>query len=192
MFGSNCKLFVATKVYIQITYRFLGFTYFCPLFIENYFMKLSLIFTAVLSLIAFSNTTIAQTALVDLDCSSIEGFPVLTKAPAGVKAVEQYGSVKISNGAKFQVELNSVYDYSVATAKKEIEANDINKLKKYVVDEPNGIIYQSEVMGQIQYHFMFFIIGEEESFYFQNVKGPTYDLESTKVMYNAAKASKIK
>ena len=192
MFGRNCKLFVATKVYIQITYRFLGFTYFCPLFIKNYFMKLSLIFTAVLSLIAFSNTTIAQTALVDLDCSSIEGFPVLTKAPAAVKAVEQYGSVKISNGAKFQMELNSVYDYSVAAAKKEIEANDINKLKKYVVDEPNGIIYQTEVMGQIQYHFMYFLIGEEESFYFQNVKGPTYDLESTKVMYNAAKASKLK
>ena len=68
----------------------------------------------------------------------------------------------------------------------------INKLKKYVIDEPNGIIYQTEVMGQTQYHFMYFLIGEEESFYFQNVKGPTYDLESTKVMYNAAKASKIK
>jgi hypothetical protein len=39
---------------------------------------------------------------------------------------------------------------------------------------------------------MYFLIGEEESYYFQNVKGPTYDLESTKVMYNAAKASKIK
>jgi hypothetical protein len=155
-------------------------------------MKLSLIFSAAISLLAFGSTTIAQTALVDLDCSSIEGFEVLTKAPTGVKAVEQYGSVKISNGAKFQVELNSVYDYSIAAAKKEIEANDINKLKKYVVDEPNGIIYQSEVMGQIQYHFMYFLIGEEDSYYFQNVKGPTYDLESTKVMFNAAKASKIK
>ncbi len=149
-------------------------------------------FIAAISLLAFGSTTIAQTALVDLDCSSIEGFEVLTKAPTGVKAVEQYGSVKISNGAKFQVELNSVYDYSIAAAKKEIEANDINKLKKYVVDEPNGIIYQSEVMGQIQYHFMYFLIGEEDSYYFQNVKGPTYDLESTKVMFNAAKASKIK
>ena len=155
-------------------------------------MKLTLMFSAALSLLAFGSKTIAQTALVDLDCSSIEGFEVLTKAPTGVKAVEQYGSVKISNGAKFQVELNSVYDYSIAAAKKEIEANDMNKLKKYVVDEPNGIIYQSEVMGQIQYHFMYFLIGEEESYYFQNVKGPTYDLESTKVMYNAAKASKIK
>ncbi len=155
-------------------------------------MKLTLMFSAALSLLAFGSKTIAQTALIDLDCSSIEGFEVLTKAPTGVKAIEQYGSVKISNGAKFQVELNSVYDYSIAAAKKEIEANDINKLKKYVVDEPNGIIYQSEVMGQIQYHFMYFLIGEEESYYFQNVKGPTYDLESTKVMYNAAKASKIK
>jgi len=155
-------------------------------------MKLSIIFSAILSLIAFNNITFAQTVLVDLDCSSIEGFPILTKAPAGVKAVEQYGSVKISNNAKFQMELNSVYDYSVAAAKKEIEANDINKFKKYVVDEPNGIIYQTEVMGQTQYHFMYFLIGKEESFYFQNVKGPTYDLESTKVMYNAAKASIIK
>ncbi len=155
-------------------------------------MKLSLIFLAVLSLIVFSNMTIAQIPLVDLDCSSIEGFPVLTKAPEGVKAVEQYGSVKISNGAKFQMELNSVYDYSIAAAKKEIEANDINKLKKYIIDEPNGIIYQTEVMGQIQYHFMYFLIGEEESFYFQNIKGPTYDLESIKVMFNTAKASKLK
>lgn len=155
-------------------------------------MKLSIIFSAILSLLALTNIATAQTTLVDLDCSAIEGFEILTKAPAGVKAVEQYGSVKISNGAKFQMELNSVFDYSIAAAKKEIEANDINKLKKYVIDEPNGIIYQTEVMGQTQYHFMYFLIGEEESFYFQNVKGPTYDLESTKVMYNAAKASKIK
>jgi hypothetical protein len=159
---------------------------------KNYNMKLSIIFSAILSLLAFTNIATAQTTLVDLDCSTIEGFEILTKAPAGVKAVEQYGSVKISNGAKFQMELNSVFDYSIAAAKKEIEANDINKLKKYVIDEPNGIIYQTEVMGQTQYHFMYFLIGEEESFYFQNVKGPTYDLESTKVMYNAAKASKIK
>ena len=155
-------------------------------------MKLSIIFSAALSLLAFSNTTTAQTALVDLDCSSFEGFNVITKAPAGVKAVEDYGSLKISDGAKFQVELNTVLSYNLAAAKKEIEANDINVLKKYVVDEPNGIIYQSEVMGQIQYHFKYFLIGEEDSFYFQNVKGPTYSLESTKIMYEAAKASKIK
>ena len=47
-------------------------------------------------------------------------------------------------------------------------------------------------MGQIQYHFMYFLIGEEESFYFQNIKGPTYDLESINVMFNTAKASKLK
>ena len=46
-------------------------------------------------------------------------------------------------------------------------------------------------MGQIQYHFMYFLIGEETSYYFQNVKVPTYDLEATKIMYNAFKASKL-
>jgi hypothetical protein len=157
-------------------------------------MKLSLIIAAALSFMTFSNAS-AQTApvaLVDLDCSAIEGFPVITKAPAGVKAVEEYGSVKISNGAKFQMELSTVYDYTLEKAKKEIESNDINKLKKYVIDEPNGIVYQTEVMGTTQYHFIYFLTGEETSYSFTNVKGPTYSLESAKTMYNAAKASKIK
>jgi hypothetical protein len=155
-------------------------------------MKLSFILIAALSFLSFGNFTFSQTALVDLDCSSIEGFPVLTKAPAGVKAKEEFGAVKISNGSKFQMELSTVYDYSIDAAKKEIAANDINKLKKYILEEPNGIIYQTEVMGQTQYHFMYFLIGSEESFYFQNIKGPNYDLASIQAMYNAAKASKIK
>lgn len=92
-------------------------------------MKSSLIFGAALSFLSLFNITTAQLALVDLDCSSVEGFQVMTKVPSGVKAEDSFGWVKISNGAKFQMELNEVFSYDLTKAKKELAANDVNKLK---------------------------------------------------------------
>jgi len=54
-------------------------------------LKSSLIFGAALSFLSLFNITTAQLALVDLDCSSVEGFQVMTKAPSGVKAEDSFG-----------------------------------------------------------------------------------------------------
>lgn len=159
---------------------------------KKYTMNYSLITKLVFGFLLLAVTSFGQTALVDLDCSSIEDFNIVTKAPAGVKAVEKYGSVTVSNDKTFQMEIHVSYGYNLAEAKKSIEANDINKLKKYVIDEANGILYQTEVMGQTQYHFVYFLNGGETTYYFENVKGPTYDLAAAKTMYEAAKASVIK
>ncbi|MEN9302330.1 MAG: hypothetical protein RL264_759 [Bacteroidota bacterium] len=155
-------------------------------------MKYSFIAKLVFGFVLLTNVSFGKTSLVDLDCSSIEDFNLITKAPAGLKAVEKYGSVTVSDGKNFQMEINISYGYNMAEAKKSIESNDINKLKKYIIDETNGILYQTEVMGQTQYHFVYFLNGGETTYYFENVKGPTYTLEAAKTMYNAAKASKIK
>lgn len=155
-------------------------------------MKNTFVLALTLCLVLISNSFSAQVALVDLDCSSIEDFNLITKAPAGLKAVEKYGSVTVSDGKNFQMEIHVSYGYNLAEAKKSIESNDINKLKKYIIDETNGILYQTEVMGQTQYHFVYFLNGGETTYYFENVKGPTYTLEAAKTMYNAAKASKLK
>jgi len=54
-------------------------------------LKSSLIFGAALSFLSLFNITTAQLALVDLDCSSVEGFQVMTKVPSGVKAEDSFG-----------------------------------------------------------------------------------------------------
>lgn len=130
--------------------------------------------------------------LVDLDLSSAgetyAGWHI--QAPAGATAKEDFGALAVSDGAGFQLEVNSGA-VDMAARKKEIEANDVNKLKKYLTDSPDTLVYQSDVgMGAnpIQVHFIAAVKVGGEDFYCENTKGPTYNEAQTKVMVDACKS----
>lgn len=132
-----------------------------------------------------------ETGLTEVDCSAISGFNLITKAPAGISPVEKYGSVRLSDNKKFQVGISSVGN-SIEKEKKSLAANTMNVLQKYVVDEPNGIIYESEAMGQKQFHFKYILNTDNGPYYFEDTKGVQYDLASVQLMYKAAKESRLK
>lgn len=132
-------------------------------------------------------------SLVDIDCRSISSFSnLVAKGPAGIVPVEKYGSLKLSNNKDFQVEVSDGKFYSLEKEKKELKENQVNVFQKYIVEEPNGIIYHSEVMSsRPEYHFKYFLKTENGSYFFQDVKGPLYDLDAVKTMYQAAKESRV-
>jgi hypothetical protein len=130
--------------------------------------------------------------LVELDVSSAgeayQGWKLM--APEGAVAKEDFGALSVSDGKGFQLEVHSGATDMPAT-KKEVEANDVNKLKKYVTDSPDVIVYVSDPgMGGPQVHFHAAVKIGGEDFYCTNSKGPVYTQAQTDVMVQACKSLK--
>lgn len=130
--------------------------------------------------------------LVEIDASSAgaayAGWKLM--APEGAVAKEDFGALSVSDGKGFQLEVHSGATDMAAT-KKEIESNDVNKLKKYVTDTPDVIVYESDPgMGGVQVHFHAAVKVGGEDFYCENSKGPKYTQAQTEAMVAACKSIK--
>jgi len=103
---------------------------------------------------------------------------------------ESYGTY-LRKGDVFQLEVIEDYDndYTVEERKAEFEENTVNKLIKYVVDEKEGFIAETEVMGKSQYHVFYVKNGDFGRFVFENEKGINFTLEQAQFMMLCAKNS---
>jgi hypothetical protein len=88
--------------------------------------------------------------------------------------------------------INKVEFSNLAYDKKYLVESKFNGFTKFVLEEPNGVIYEGVVAGKIQYHFMYYLVSKNGSYYFEDMRGGVYDLDAAKLMYQAAKASKVK
>lgn len=74
-------------------------------------------------------------------------------APQGAKVMKgSWGNIKIQAGNKFEIELSisdeSIFNRnSVAELKKEVRANDVNVLKRVLIETPTSILYESNVIS---------------------------------------------
>ena len=68
------------------------------------------------------------------------------QAPEGSVAAESFGSCSVKAGAKYELEIGTEAD--LANVKKEAQANDVQKLKRFVVDSPELVLIESEAMGK--------------------------------------------
>lgn len=135
-------------------------------------------------------TPTAPAKLVPVDISvGGEAFQGLTvQAPEGATAKESFGAVEVHAGDGFALEIH-VDASDLAGRKKEIEANDINKLKRWVTDTADEQVYESEVMGKSQYHFNANVKVGDRAFNCENVKGGAdKTLEQTQAMLASCKS----
>ncbi len=127
--------------------------------------------------------------LVELDASSagehFKGWKL--QAPEGATAKEDFGALAVKAGDGFQLEVNSGA-VDMAARKKEIAANDVNKLKRYVVEAPDTVIYESEVMDKSEFHFLAAIKIGGEDWSCENAKGPIYTQAQIQAMVDACKS----
>ena len=111
-------------------------------------------------------------------------------APEGATAKEDFGALAVAAGAGFQLEVHSGA-VDMAARKKEIESNDVNKLKRYVTDTPEAIVFESDVgMGKPEFHFLAAIKVGGEDFSCENTKGPIYTQAQIEAMLQACKSLK--
>jgi hypothetical protein len=130
--------------------------------------------------------------LVEVDGSvggeSFAGVKLM--APEGAVAKEDFGALSVSDGKGFQLEVHSG-PADIANRKKEIESNDINKLKRYITDAPDAVVYESDPgMGGKQVHFIAGVKLGDAEFYCENTKGPTYNQAQVEAMLASCRSLK--
>ncbi len=114
-------------------------------------------------------------------------------APEGAAAKEQFGVVEVKAGDGFQLQVSTKDSNGLAALKKEHEANTMNKLKRFLVDTPDAILYESEVMGKTEFHFAAYVKFDEEKWVFcEDNKGPFYTQAQAETMYAACLTAKAK
>lgn len=139
-----------------------------------------------LSAIAQINTPAMQ--LLQFDD---EGNTFTLMAPKGAKVKKHsWGSIEITSGKKFQLDIwVSSFRTNIAEVKKSHEENDINKLKKYLIDTPKGILYQSDLWGETQFHLYTYKDIGELTVKCEDLKdGTAYSEQQARVMFAACES----
>lgn len=128
-------------------------------------------------------------AMAPLDLSSA-GFKVVVDAPKGATAKEEFGRITVKHGDGFQLSIGTDAA-NIESAKKEIAANDINKLKGYVIKTKDALLYESAVMGS-EFHFLANVKVGNKMYQCEDVKGPTFTKQQVQDMLNSCKSLKVK
>ena len=76
----------------------------------------------------------------------------------------------------------------IAAYKKESDANDINKVKRYLVDTPDALLYESEVMGQNEFHFYGNVTVGDRTFNCEDIKGPRHMQADVEAMWKSCQS----
>jgi hypothetical protein len=129
-------------------------------------------------------TPAAEVKLVSVDLAAVgpdwAGWSVM--APEGVTAKESFGAAQLSNGTTFNLDIRTDKG-DVAAFKKEIEGNDLNKVKQFVVDTADALLYESEVMGQNEFHVYGNVTVGDKTFNCEDVKGPRHMQADAEAMW---------
>jgi hypothetical protein len=123
-------------------------------------------------------------ATLSLEDASIDAT---VEAPEGAKAADEFGAVVVSAGESFQLQINSSATDLVAR-KKEIEGNPVNKLKAFVTDTPTELVYETEVMGKPEFHFVANVELDGAKYNCEDKKGQAFTKADVDAMLAACKS----
>jgi hypothetical protein len=146
-----------------------------PFFIIGFFIVTAIVAAASAGFQAGPN-------LVPLDLSTVsDSFAVIMQAPKGATAVDDFGNVLVKMGDNFQVEVSSSAK-DIESLKSEIKANTLNKLKSFLVETANALLYESTLMGKSEFHFVANVNVGDTTYGAEDTKGPVYTKEDAELM----------
>jgi hypothetical protein len=108
-------------------------------------------------------------------------------------ALQSSGTIVIKSGKDFQISITPG-EGDVALKKSDISSDDVKKFKRFVVDEPNSLIWEAQVNGlSPEFHFYTIVKTGKESYVIEDIKdADSFGEESIKKMTEAAKTIKVK
>lgn len=136
---------------------------------------------------------IPKNDLVPLDLSTIDStVKLVLMAPGGAEARDDYGSIEIAKEPDFQMEFSEEDEVDFLARKKEIEANNVNKLKKYHVDTEDTLVYETEIMGKSEFHFLATISVDGTLYLCEDQKGPVFSHAAVTAMMATCRSARKK
>ncbi len=131
--------------------------------------------------------------LAPLDLSTIDStVKVILMAPAGAAARDDYGAIEIAKEPDFQMEFSEEEAIDLPARKKEIEGNNINKLKKYHVDTPDTLLYETEIMGKPEFHFVAAVTVGDVLYVCEDQRGPVFSRAEVATMLASCRSARVK
>lgn len=123
------------------------------------------------------------------------GFPITINVPDSTKGkfeitTQSWGATEIKVGKEFQISISEGAG-DMALAKSDVAGNDVNKFKRYIVDEPTTIFYESEIT-QPEFHFYSIVKAGNTSYIVEDIKGEMYSEKKVQKMVDAAKTITFK
>lgn len=108
-----------------------------------------------------------------------------------MEMVEQsWGATEIKVGNDFQISI-SESDGDVPLTKSDIAGNDVNKFKRYLKDEPNLLVWESEIT-EPEFHFYDVVKSGTTSYVIEDIKEEHFSEKAVQTMVDAAGTLKSK
>ena len=115
------------------------------------------------------------------------GLEAKIQAPEGAKASEEFGAFLVQAGESFQLQINT-QAADLAVAKQEIEGNTVNKLKSFITESETELVYETEVMGKAQFHFVANVEVDGAKYSCEDKKGQDFSKADVDAMLAACKS----
>ena len=132
--------------------------------------------------------------MMEMDLSS-KGMPIIINVPDSTKGKieitpQSWGAIEIKVGKDFQISISEGAG-DIALAKSDVAGNEVNKFKKYLIDEPNIILYESEIT-QPEFHLYSIIKAGNTAYIVEDIKGEAFSEKQAQKMLEAAKTIRSK
>jgi hypothetical protein len=128
-------------------------------------------------------------APVELASLSLEdaNLEATLQAPQGAKAADEFGAVVVSAGESFQLQINTGAA-DLAARKQEIEGNPVSKLEGFVTDTPTELVYETDVAGKAEFHFVANVELDGAKYNCEDKKGQAFTKADVDAMLAACKS----
>lgn len=169
-------------------------------------MKKLFLFMAGISLIALAGcggakdedaqTIAVPQGMVAADLSG-QGLPVLINVPdstTGPLEISEntQGGADIRVGQNFQMTVIEGPG-NMEMKKNDVTHDDIRKLVRYVVEEPNAIVWEWQIEGmESEFHFYTILKAGEKTFEIHDLEGEIFSEKAVTQMLDAAKSLRLK
>lgn len=129
--------------------------------------------------------------LSEYGMAAMVNAPDSTVAPMEVIANAQ-GGADIKVGKNFQMTITEGSG-DIELKKHDITHDDIRKFVKYVVEEPNYLVWEWQIEGmEPEFHFYAIVKDGEKSFEVRDVEGEVFSEKAAIQMLDAAKSIRVK
>lgn len=129
--------------------------------------------------------------LSDQGLAILVNVPDSTVAPLEVIANAQ-GGADVKVGKNFQMTIIEGPG-DIAMKKNDITHDDIRKFIKYIVEEPNALVWEWQIEGmEPEFHFYAIVKDGEKTFEVRDVEGEVFTEKAATQMLDAAKSIRVK
>ncbi len=129
----------------------------------------------------------------DISKTGMNAFVLIPDSSAGIidTSIRSSGEYVIKIGKDFQIAIIET-NGDIGQRKADIASDDVNKLKKYIIDDSTTLMWESGIADLSEFHFYQVKKLGNRTYVFEDVKGEPFSQQAVQKMLDACKLAKEK